>query len=401
MELHGRLSKIHERAKRRRDVRPAAAQLEERLPKARSVGQSSERGVTVRTTFYPLSALHGDLPLGSILEVDPAVLGRAARLDGALDPREALFFDTETTGLGGGAGVYVFLVGLLTVERSAIRVDQILLADLGAEEPYLDRVAAAMERRGKLISFFGKSFDRHRLDDRFALNLRGRPCGKLPHCDLYYLARGLFGEGLRDGRLRTLEESLLGVRRLDDLDGSECPAAYFEFLDGAADDLMERILKHNLIDVLSLLTLTVRVDRGLRRPEGACEAAGAGLTLLKAGDGEQALKHFETAVGGIDANAGRIGRGVRRSALELVRLYRRSGHSPQALDLLERLARALPEDPEPLFLAAKIAEHDLKDVPWALALAIRLRSRLQSRPAGRNHAALLADTHQRIARLER
>ena len=57
---------------------------------------------------------HGDWRLGEVDGADPATIARLAR-DEALaeiDLRRAIYLDTETTGLSGGAGVYVYMVGL-------------------------------------------------------------------------------------------------------------------------------------------------------------------------------------------------------------------------------------------------------------------------------------------------
>ncbi|MGQ9667267.1 MAG: ribonuclease H-like domain-containing protein, partial [Anaerolineae bacterium] len=58
---------------------------------------------------------HGRWPLGDLLQRPPEILGRL--LDPperapALEPRQIIFLDTETTGLAGGTGTYAFLVGI-------------------------------------------------------------------------------------------------------------------------------------------------------------------------------------------------------------------------------------------------------------------------------------------------
>lgn len=402
MPLKGRLRKILKRRERFKQERQTSAPPSgpEVLPSALEVLETRESGVLVRTTTFNLEELHGAHALDGIQCVDGEMLGRLAGLEQRFDPYQAAFLDTETTGLGGGAGVYVFLTGLLLVDQKQVRATQVLLADLGAEEAYLDRVTSAMAGRTTLVSFFGKSFDRHRLDDRFAMHLRGRPFQEFPHCDLYHLARRLFGAGLDNTRLRTLEQAVLGVHRHDDLPGAECPQAYFDYLDGTGEEKMQRVLKHNLIDLLSLVTLAVRVAQVSSRPEEPHQAAAAGLMLLAAGLPDLALPRMEQALAGIRPDRFRQDRTVRRSALELAKLYRRKQATGQALALLELLESALPEDPEPLLLAAKLAEHDLKDRKLALRFAQRLRSRLKAR-SGSSADDQLAATHHRIARLER
>ncbi len=76
----------------------------------------------VSTQAYPLESVRGDVALGALLERTPAPLGRVYpdfSLDAIAGFQDAAFLDTETTGLGTGASVYAFMVGLGTFERLA------------------------------------------------------------------------------------------------------------------------------------------------------------------------------------------------------------------------------------------------------------------------------------------
>ena len=55
----------------------------------------------------------------------------------------------------------------------------------------------------------------------------------LPHLDLLHPVRRLFGKRWNDCRLLSVEEQLLGFRRVDDLPGSEAPAAWFDYMQPA------------------------------------------------------------------------------------------------------------------------------------------------------------------------
>ncbi len=55
-------------------------------------------------------------------------------------------------------------------------------------------------------------------------------------------------------KLRTVEEQILGFRRVADLPGSEAPQAFFDWMrDGTGR--IDRVLEHNRLDVLSLIVL--------------------------------------------------------------------------------------------------------------------------------------------------
>jgi len=84
---------------------------------------------------------------------------------------DALFLDTETTGLAGGAGTLVFLCGTGRFDGDGTFVlRQHFLIGPGREIPFLKAILADLAATRILITFSGKSFDRHRLADRFALH---------------------------------------------------------------------------------------------------------------------------------------------------------------------------------------------------------------------------------------
>ena len=59
---------------------------------------------------------------------------------------EILFLDTETSGLAGGAGTYVFLLGTLEIGEGELVVRQHALFDLGQERAYVEEIASYLGR---------------------------------------------------------------------------------------------------------------------------------------------------------------------------------------------------------------------------------------------------------------
>ncbi len=413
MSLYERLRRIEDRARRRRPEDDVAAALEREAPlhafasddegvaRPTSIEHDTVDGVTLRRSTFALDATHGRHRLGDALACDPVRLAAAARIGGRLDVADAVFLDTETTDLGSGAGVYVFLVGLLYLDGRNATVEQWLLEGPEHEPAFLERVDRSLTSRGHLVTFFGKSFDRHRLDDRFDLNFRRRPLRDRSHLDLYHSCRRLFGSRLPNARLQTLERRTLGVRRAGDLSGAECPDAYYDYLDGVDRERMERVFRHNLIDVLSLATLTAAVGDALERPTDAREAAAAGLLLSDARVKELATPHLERALAELEPERFRLDRDVRRAAFVLAREYRRVGRGRDALDVLERLAACLPGDPEPALEAAKTAERTVKDLTVAIRWAEELVARLRCASGGARLAGERDDAARRLERLRR
>lgn len=209
-----------------------------------------------RELRYPLASIHGAVRLWPQQAMDRQRLAALAKDEAfaALDPQQCLFLDTETTGLSGGAGTVVFAYGLGRIEAEEFVVEQTFLRDFGEELAMLHHLAARLASHPVMVTFVGKSYDRHRIHARLALHKLAVPVLSLQHLDLYHLVRRAYGKQLPNARLRTVEESLLGLQRQEDLPGSEAPAEYFAWLrdrSGAVD----RVLEHNRLDVLSLCAL--------------------------------------------------------------------------------------------------------------------------------------------------
>jgi uncharacterized protein YprB with RNaseH-like and TPR domain len=111
-----------------------------------------------------------------------------------------------------------------------------------------------------LVSFFGKSFDRHRLEDKMRLHGVTPPFDGTVHLDLYHPLRRAHRGRYENCRLKTLEKELVGFVRPDDLPGSFAPAAWFDFLGGRPHRL-EGVFRHNADDVLSLAALMSHLAR--------------------------------------------------------------------------------------------------------------------------------------------
>jgi len=235
---------------------PAPCELPERLVR--------EESVLARRTACER---HGGALLADALSADRLVLAREARDErlATLDPADALYLDTETTGLAGGSGTYVWLVGLGSFDADRFEVWQGFLSEPAEERALLGLVAERIRAAAYVVSFFGKSFDRHRLEDKMRLHGIAPPFAEKPHLDLYWPLRRRYRGQFADCRLRTLEQGLCGVEREDDLPGSFAPAAWFDFLHGRPHRL-EGVFQHNLDDVKSLVTLLAHVGREVPLP---------------------------------------------------------------------------------------------------------------------------------------
>jgi len=188
--------------------------------------------------------------------------GRA--LPAVVDPRELLFFDTETTGLAGGTGTRAFMIGAADFHRhpdhgDGLRVRQLLIATMAAEADMLRAFAGWLSPRTVLASYNGRCYDAPLLKTRYRLARQPDPLRELPHVDLLFPARRRWRGRWENCRLATIEREALGVVRDDDLPGSQAPAAWLQFLRGGSSALLKRVAAHNHQDVVTLALLAAEL----------------------------------------------------------------------------------------------------------------------------------------------
>ena len=120
--------------------------------------------------------------------------------------------DTETTGLATAAGTVAFLVGVGLWQGQQFRQVQLLLPDQPDEPALLDMVASLIPPGAWLVTYNGRCFDWPLLVARYRMARRDAPAHS-GHLDLLSTVRRLFRHRMSDARLRSAEESLLGVGR--------------------------------------------------------------------------------------------------------------------------------------------------------------------------------------------
>lgn len=234
-----------------------------------SLSSDGDSSCFVVESNYPLDHLHGHLKLGDLLDVSSQVAADLNQEPGLaqLSFREYLFLDTETTGLSGGTGTLAFLVGIGFFDQECFTLRQYFLRSPGDEPAMLAALTEQLALRPGLISFNGRSFDVPLLESRFILNRRPPRFSPGHHLDLLGPSRRLWRDSLDSCRLLSLEHQVLGVRRdQSDVPGGEIPRIYRDYLRTGNAIEMPRILYHNQVDVLSLVTLTTRLCRVFECP---------------------------------------------------------------------------------------------------------------------------------------
>ena len=234
--------------------------------------------------------------------IDPVICAHLGLKGEAPDRWEdVLFLDTETTGLAGGTGTYVFLIGIARFADGELILRQHLLLDLAAEREFIAALKQEIEPFRACASYNGKTFDLPILRTRFVMTLRSEVTVDESHLDLLHPARRLWRDRFGSTTLRQLEESVLDDGRVTDIPGSLIPDAYFYYLRKRDPTIIAPVLEHNARDVISLVRITDRVARAVtaaragRAPDHAPAAFALARIFERTGELEAAFACYESA----------------------------------------------------------------------------------------------------------
>jgi hypothetical protein len=250
---------------------------------------------------------------------------------------DVLFLDTETTGLAGGTGTYVFLIGVAHFADKELVLRQHLLLDLGAERAFIEALKAEIEPYRACASYNGKSFDLPIIRTRFVMAIRSELTIDDSHLDLLHPARRLWRDRFGSTSLKQLEESVLDDGRTEDVPGWLIPDAYFHYLRKRDPASIAPVLEHNARDVISLVRISDRVARAVfaartgRVPDHAPAAFALARGFERTGELDAAFACYESAFYDGD-NPLRV-----RVALPLARHLERRGELERAVRSIETL----------------------------------------------------------------
>ncbi len=405
-DLRGRLESLRQSG----ELAPAAAFRPEAsspaapagflFPGEERISETPAGPCYMRELAFPANHRHGSDRLGSALEVNPASLPLPAGTDlKETNPGQALFIDVETTGLGGGTGTWAFLIGTGWFEENRFRLRQYFMRRPAEERAMLHHFGETAAAFPGMISFNGRSFDVPILWNRQVLARTPHRLEPRRHVDLLAWSRRLYRERVRSCSLRSLESELLGLRRTGDIPGEEIPAVYFAYLRRGEKNRLRDVFRHNVLDILSMITLLGKVRRTIAGAgvEHPAECFALGRLYRQAGRIEPAESWFRRAAAGGSPLA-------RRSLLELSFIFKSQGRwAEAAATWKELLLSRSPDDLTPYIELAKYLEHRCGDYRAALDLSRAALSRAGSRrtcspPAGQSSPPAL---RHRIARLER
>ncbi|MFJ5757763.1 ribonuclease H-like domain-containing protein [Neobacillus sp. NPDC093182] len=326
----------------------------------------------IREVKYPLSQKHGHYHFHDFLTAvdiwNKQPISHPLSAEGH-SAEELFFFDTETTGLGGGVGNTIFLLGYASVIGENLVLRQHILPHPGAEVPLYQSFLENVNYK-TLVTYNGKSFDWPQVKTRHTLVRDHVP--KLPafgHFDLFHAAKRLWKHKLDRLKLAVVEKDVLGIERHDDIPGYLAPMIYFDFIDSKQPDGMLGIIKHNEIDILSLVTLYTHLTFqlcGIDNNQTRKESFEVGRWYAALGEKDEAAKVLTKLVEGSDFTS-------LQAKLALAYQSKKEQNWEISLPLFIEVADAENSTVsiEACIEASKIYEHKIKDYKLALDYCLK------------------------------
>lgn len=313
----------------------------------------------LRELRYDLLTWHGRACYAELIEHRFPCMSQMANCE--ISWKTLRFYDTETTGLGTGAGTFAFLHAVGQIEGDEFCIYQYIVQDYMDEPLILDVLCQHHFAAAVLVSFNGKSFDWPLLQNRCILH--GIPIPSLlAHVDLLHPSRRLWKQQLDRVSLGEVEKHQLGLRRIADLPGHEAPGRYFAFLADGQVERLAPVLDHNAMDVCTLTTLLLHVEAVISLKENlpiasASELAAIGRWYADWGEDDTAQRCYVRASDAIDANW--------QTHWNHSLFLKRRKCFAEASEVWKMMLEQYGWNPYPAIELAKLAEHRMKD--WIAA----------------------------------
>ncbi|UOE74960.1 ribonuclease H-like domain-containing protein [Parageobacillus thermoglucosidasius] len=358
----------------------------------------------IREVVYPLDYQHGRYRLGELHYIhgrwQEASFAHPLSSKGH-EVSDLFFFDTETTGLSSGTGHFIFLLGHARVYTDRVVVRQHFLPHPGAEVALYQSFLTEVDYT-TLVTYNGKAFDWPKVKTRHTLIRDAVP--KLPafgHFDLYHAAKRIWKQKLESVRLSNVEKEILQIERKEDVPGFLAPMMYMDFLSTPHPDRIFPVLRHNELDVLSLICLYIHLSKQLLeapRLNDALEQLETARWLETLGETAAAKSVYERVIEKETKEAW-------QAQWQLSLLYKKEKRYKEAVDIWEQLWQH-GHDTWKIKVGVELAkayEHHFRDVHAAHRYAVSAYERWKalSRSYKQRNDAQEMEWIKRIERLQR
>lgn len=354
---------------------------------------------TVRKRF-PLSGKHGRYKMSpapdlSFFEAIPNLEGISK-----IPPEDFLFIDTETTGLSGGAGTYVFLIGVAKYNRDELDFAQFFLQDPANESAQLAALEQFISSSKIIVSYNGKSFDLPRINTRYRFHGLPTPFSDIYHLDLLHFARRLWKVHLPGCTLGDLEYHLLELEREGlDIPGWKVAEHFIQYLSTGDPVPLKNIFYHNEVDVISLASLLGYLNDRLSSPlqskfRGNPDLISIGAYLYSLRLFQEAQEVLTEAL----SNSGLSSPLELKGKLCLASIHKKAGEPASAVPLWKECTEM--GSLEAHLELAKFAEHTQRDIQEAIHWTLSAIDLMGTLPSTKQ-AILSPQLDHRLRRLKR
>jgi uncharacterized protein YprB with RNaseH-like and TPR domain len=317
----------------------------------------------IRENYFPRDYRCGEVELFQIFQSSARTISNLARDDRLkeIDIDKTVFLDTETTGLAGGAGTYIFLVGVGYFEGDQFCVRQYFMRDYNEERALLSALNDLLANFKAVVTYNGKTFDLPLMESRYIMSGMKMSLEDPYHFDLLYPARRLWKRRLESCSLSTVERDILGVIRENDVPGYLVPEIYFRYLKTKDARALKQVFEHNLQDIISLVALVSRMcvllEDPLNNTEYGIDIFSIGKIFDEERKYEQSTHYYSEA---LKHNL------AEEETLEILRLtsfaHKRQGKWKEAEEIWKEIIKKSPEFIYyPYEELAKYYEHHLKN----------------------------------------
>ncbi|MGH1363132.1 MAG: ribonuclease H-like domain-containing protein [Calditrichia bacterium] len=371
MSLRDKLSRLDSSAPREQDDRPVGeewiTQIEHEL-QIRTI-RDKRSFFLLKENSYPIF----NDPSFLALQEEGFQVNHLNRLSPEMPPggcnlRDAIFIDTETTGLSGGVGTYAFLVGIGHIELDHVVVRQYLLPDFPSEWLMLEHLESIFQGYKYTVSFNGKAFDLPLLKTRYVLNRQETILEDMLHVDVLHAARRLWKQRLPACDLQSLERHILDIHRIEDVPGDLIPQLYFEFMRKRQAFLLRNVLEHNFHDIVNMVLLTARMGRICEAPSQELAEAddlySYSRYLFKGGYFPETIELANY----LTETFGQESRWFSRARYLAAMAMKKLGDRPSSKRELQELFDQNVFHPTVVEELAKVLEHEDKDFELAIAV---------------------------------
>jgi len=179
--------------------------------------------------------------------------------------QDVIFLDIETRGLKYKNQTFLNGIAYYHKKRKTFVFDGLFARDPYEEKAILKSLELIVQSRKGIITFNG-AFDLSRLENRFKAHLINWVWPRDKHLDMYHAISPYNKfEGVDGRKLTDYEVAIFRFKReCDDVAGAEIPKAHSKYLRGGNPEPLARVVKHNMLDIITTAALYVYL---LRNPD--------------------------------------------------------------------------------------------------------------------------------------